>query len=345
MKIRTVTAVVAFFALIASLLPALAQAQEVVLKVSHFLPPVSPGQKKFIEPWCDKIAAESLGKMKCQIYPSMQLGGTPPQLVSQVRDGVADIIWTLPGYTPGRFPISEVFELPFFATTPEATSRALWDFIQKDAIKEFAGMRLITTWVPGPYVLHLRDKEVKTLGDLKGMKVRGPSRLGTKLLAALGAVPVGMPVPQMAESLSKGVIEAAIVPWEVVPPTKTHELTKYSAEIGGDHAMLASTMIFAMNKAKYDSLPADLKKVIDDNSGRETSAWVAGEFLAADAPGRKMAQDRGTTIYQISADEVSKWKAAAMPVTEEWIKEVSANGVDGQKMYDDAAGLVAQYSK
>ncbi|PKO57882.1 MAG: C4-dicarboxylate ABC transporter [Betaproteobacteria bacterium HGW-Betaproteobacteria-19] len=329
----------------AALIPASASAQEIVLKVAHFLPPVSPAHTKFITPWCDKIAAESQGKMKCQIYPAMQLGGTPPQLLNQVRDGVADIVWPLPGYTPGRFAISEVFELPFFTTTHEPSSRALWDFVQANAMSEFAGLKPIATWVNGPNVLHFRSKEVKTLDDLKGMKVRAPSRLGNKLLASLGATPVGMPVPQMAESLSKGVIEGALIPWEVVPATKTHELTKFHAESGGEYAMTTATMIFVMNQKKYDSLSPELKKVIDDNSGRETSAWVSAQFKGADAGGREAAVARGNTVYQIPAEEMAKWQAATQPVTEEWVKEISAKGVDGKKLHDDAAALVKQYSK
>lgn len=329
----------------ASLMPFAAQAQEVVLKVAHFLPPVSPAHTKFITPWCDKIAAESQGKMKCQIYPAMQLGGTPPQLLNQVRDGVADIVWTLPGYTPGRFPTSEVFELPFVTTTHEASSRAMWDFVQKHSMNEFAGMKPIATWVNGPNVLHFRTKEVKTLDDLKGMKVRAPSRLGTKLLASLGATPVGMPVPQMAESLSKGVIEGALIPWEVVPATKTHELTKFHAEASGEYAMTTATMIFVMNQKKYDSLSPELKKVIDDNSGRETSAWVSAQFKGADAGGREAAVSRGNTVYQIAPAEITKWRDASKPVAEEWVKEVSAKGVNGQQLLDDANALVTQYSK
>lgn len=329
----------------ASLMPFAAQAQEVVLKVAHFLPPVSPAHTKFITPWCDKIAAESQGKMKCQIYPAMQLGGTPPQLLNQVRDGVADIVWTLPGYTPGRFPTSEVFELPFVTTTHEASSRAMWDFVQKHSMSEFAGMKPIATWVNGPNVLHFRTKEVKTLDDLKGMKVRAPSRLGTKLLASLGATPVGMPVPQMAESLSKGVIEGALIPWEVVPATKTHELTKFHAEASGEYAMTTATMIFVMNQKKYDSLSPELKKVIDDNSGRETSAWVSAQFKGADAGGREAAVSRGNTVYQIAPAEIAKWRDASKPVAEEWVKEVSAKGVNGQQLLDDANALVTQYSK
>ncbi|MCK9259627.1 MAG: TRAP transporter substrate-binding protein [Azoarcus sp.] len=328
-----------------ALMPVAAMAEEVVLKVAHFLPPVSPAHTKFIEPWCEKIAAESKGQLKCQIYPAMQLGGTPAQLLNQARDGVADIVWTLPGYTPGRFPVSEVFELPFFTTTHEASSRAMWDFVQKNAMREFAGLKPIATWVNGPNVLHFRDTEVKTLDDLKGMKVRAPSRLGNKLLSALGATPVGMPVPQMAESLSKGVIEGALIPWEVVPATKTHELTKFHAESGDVRAMTTATMIFVMNKKKYDSLSPALKKVIDNNSGRETSAWVSAQFKAADADGREATAARGNKIYQISASEMEKWMAAARPVTDEWISDISAKGVDGRKLHDEAAALVKQYSR
>lgn len=317
---------------------------EVVLKVAHFLPPASPAHQKFIQPWCDKVAAESKGEVKCQIYPAMQLGGTPPQLLNQVRDGVVDIVWTLPGYTPGRFPVSEVFELPFFTTTHEPSSRAMWDFVQKNALDEFKGLKPIATWVNGPNQLHFRSKQVNTLADLRGMKVRAPSRLGNKLLASLGATPVGMPVPQMAESLSKGVIEGALIPWEVVPATKTHELTKFHAEAGGDKAMVTSTMVFVMNQKKYDSLSPAAKKAIDANSGRETSAWASKQFADADAAGRQAAVSRGNTVYAIPAQEMAKWEAAAKPVTEEWIKDISSKGLNGRALHDEAAALVRQHS-
>ena len=154
-----------------------------------------------------------------------------------------------------------------------------------------------------------------------------------------------MPVPQMPESLAKGVIEGALVPWEVVPPTKTHELTKFHAEVTNERTMTAATMIFVMNQKKYDSLPADLKKVIDDNSGRETSAWVAAEHLKADTVGRNAAAARGNTIYQLSPAESARWEAAAAPVTAEWVREASEKGVDGRKLYEEARALVDKYSQ
>jgi TRAP-type C4-dicarboxylate transport system substrate-binding protein len=103
----------------------------------------------FIMPWCERIAKESGNRMKCQIYPSMQLGGTPPQLYDQVKDGVVDVIWTLPGYTAGRFPLVEVFELPFMMREPQGTSKALWDYVEKNAPNEIAEVKLIATHVHG----------------------------------------------------------------------------------------------------------------------------------------------------------------------------------------------------
>ena len=331
----------ALAAIAALLLPPLAHAEEVILKVAHFLPPISTMHAKVIEPWCEKIAAESGGKLKCQIYPSMQLGGTPPQLLNQARDGIADVVWTLPGYTPGRFPASEVFELPFITTTHEASARAMWDFVQKNAMKEFAGLKPLATWVNGPNVLHFRDKRVNTLEELKSMKVRAPSRLSNSLLDALGATPVGMPVPQMPEALSKGVIEGALIPWEVVPATKTQELTRFHAELGSERAMTTATMIYVMNKRKYESLSPELKKVIDNNSGREFSAWVAAQHVKADAAGREATVASGGTIYTIPAAEMAKWEAAAAPVTETWIKDTR----DGKRLHDEAVALVKQYTK
>src|SRR5512143_2455248 len=120
-----------------------ALAQEVVLRIHHFLPPAATIQAKFFTPWCEKIGKESGGRLKCQIYPAMQLGGTPPQLFDQARDGVADIVWTLPTYQAGRFTKSEVFELPFMAKSAEVGSPALWEYIQKDSADEFRGVKLL----------------------------------------------------------------------------------------------------------------------------------------------------------------------------------------------------------
>ncbi len=185
-----------------------ALAQEVTLKFHHIWNPQAMASVNVITPWCDKIAKESANKMKCQVFPAMSMGGTPPQLVDQVKDGVADVIITLPGYTAGRFPALEVFELPFMTNSAEVGARAAWDYLQKYALKEFPGTRILAIWVHDEGFIHTRDKPVKTMADCKGLKMRAPTRQTNRLLSTLGATPVGMPLPAIVDSVTLTVASA-----------------------------------------------------------------------------------------------------------------------------------------
>jgi TRAP-type transport system periplasmic protein len=318
-----------------------ASAQEVTLKVEHFLGPQSNAHKYLVQPWCEKIGKESGGKLKCQIYPAMQLGGTPPQLFDHARDGVADVVWTVPTYQAGRFAKSEVFELPFLIKNSETGSPALWEFIHKNSLDEFKGTKLIFVHTHDGAQLHLASKQVKTLDDLKGLKLRAPTRIATKVLTALGAVPVQMPVPQVPEAMSKGVVDGASLPWEIVPALKVDEIAKSHTEFAQGQATMSNTIFaFTMNQAKYDSLPADLKKVIDANSGVETSKWAGKQWDSWTPPSRKFATDRKTPINQLTATEYERWKKATEGVEKEWITEVAAKGANGQALLDDAKALI-----
>jgi TRAP-type C4-dicarboxylate transport system substrate-binding protein len=282
-----------FGAALLALNSSVALAQEVVLRVHHFLGPSSTAHAQLFVPWCDKINKESSGKLKCQIYPAMQLGGTPPQLFDQARDGVADIIWTVPTYQAGRFSKSEVFELPFMAKNSQTGSPALWEYIQKNSLDEFKGTKLILTHLHDGALLHFANQQVKTLEQLKGLKVRGPTRIAAKVLTALGAVPVQMPLPQVPDAMSKGVIDGAMVPWEGVPPIKLQEIAKFHLDTPAGQPKISNTIfVVAMNQAKYDSLPPELKKVIDNNSGLEASKWVSKLFDATTDPAKKLAAEQ-----------------------------------------------------
>lgn len=320
------------------LLPAaIVSAQTITLKVHHFLPPGSTAHKNFMVPWCEKIAKESAGKLKCQIYPSMQMGGSPQQLFDQAKDGVADIIWTVPSYQAGRFPVTEAFELPFMVRDSERGSRGLWHYAMKNASAEYKGVKPILFHLHDGSLLHTVKKQVKTLEDFKGLKIRAPNRQSSKMVAALGATPVPMPLPQAAEALSKGVIDGAVIPWEVIPSMKFEEITKFHTDAGAGEAQISNTaFIFAMNQAKYDSLPLELKKVIDANSGPEPSAWVGKVFVDDIIPGKKSAEVRKNTFYSLPAEEVKRWEAATASVTEEWVKDMTAKGFDGKKLLEEA---------
>ncbi|MGE0798050.1 MAG: TRAP transporter substrate-binding protein [Lautropia sp.] len=327
------------------LLPAAASAQQTVtLKFHTFMAPQSAVWLDMHEGWMKKVEAESQGRIKFERYPAMQLGGTPGQLYDQVRDGVADVTWTLPGTTAGRFPRVEVFELPFVMSNAEATSRAYWEYVQTHAKDEFKDVHLIAVNVHGPGLFHSASKPINSMADLKGMKVRGPTRQVTKLLATLGATPVGMPLPGIPDALSKGVIDAAVIPWEVVPSVKVNELAKFHSEFDPKQpALYTTTFVMTMNKAKYDSLPPDLKKVIDSNSGIETSAWLGRTQEANDPKGR--ATVPASTIHRFTEADYQQFKKASSEVDQAWIKEMDGKGFKGKELLDGARALIVKHTK
>lgn len=320
------------------------QAQEIILRIHHFLPPPAPVPKNFITPWAAKIEKESGGRIKVEIYPTMQLGGKPPALFDQARDGVVDIVWTLPGYTPGRFPGTEALELPFMPASAEATSQAAWRFYEKYLTEEFKDVHLIALHVHGPGLLHVKGDGVTKLEDMKGLKLRGPTRQANALIAALGATPVGMPVPAMPEALSKGVIDGTAIPWEVTAPLKVAELVDSHTNFAGPRGLYTSTFVFAMNKPRYESLPDDLKAVIDANSGLETSKWIGRVMDEGDAPGIAIAEKSGNKMIVLDETEVARWKKVAAPLADKWIEAMNAKGYDGAAMVADAKALIAEYA-
>ena len=315
----------------------------VTLKVHHFLPPGSTTHAKLIVPWCAKIESESGGRLKCQIFPSMQLGGTAPQLYDQARDGVADIVWTLPGYNAGRFPRMEVFELPFMTGDAQSASRAAWQYYDKRARSEFGDVKPLAVHVHDAGYLHTRERPVRTLEDFHGLKLRAPTRQTNKLLAALGASPVSMPVTGLADAMSKGVIDGALVPWEVVPAVKVQEIAKFHTETDPNMpALYTAVFLFAMNQKTYASLPADLKAVIDRNSGAELSEQAGRLWDEQKAPARKLALDRGNTVIVVPAAELTRWQQAAQPVITEWLADMKRRQIDGDVLLADARALLVR---
>ena len=320
--------------------------QAVTLKFHTFMAPTSNVWLNMHKAWMDKVEKDSKGRIKFEAYPAMQLGGTPVQLYDQARDGVVDIVWTLPGNTAGRFPRVEVFELPFIMTNAEATSKAYWEYVQTMAPDEFKETHVLALQVHGPGVIHTTEKQVKSVNDMRGLKMRAPTRQVTKLLASLGSVPVGMPLPQIPDALSKGTIQGCVIPWEVVPSVKVDELTKYHAEFdpaGG--ALYTTTFVMCMNKAKYESLPPDLKKVIDANSGLATSGWLGKVQQAGDGPGRASAVKHNDVIYTVGPTEAQEFRRRSRQIEVEWVEDMNKRGHDGRKLLDTAHALIDKYTR
>lgn len=315
-------------------------AQEVTLRMHQFLPAQANVPKNILDPWADKVEAESGGRIKIERYPAMQLGGKPPELIDQVVDGVVDIVWTVAGYTPGRFPRAEVFELPFTMTDAGVMSRAYWTLAEETMMEtEFAPFKPLGLWVHGPGVIH-SSKPISAPSDLNGVKLRAPTRVTNKLFSNLGATPIGMPVPAIPEALSKGVVDATVIPWEVVGALKVNELVKNHTEFPGN-ALYTTTFLFAMNKDKYESLPDDLKAVIDNNSGVEFSAFAGKQMQDDDAGPRAAAVEMGNNIIQLTPEQAEAWQAGAQSTIDEWFGEMDAKGIDGKALKARAEELMA----
>jgi len=330
-------------ALALGLVSGAATAQEYTLRLHQFLPAQAAVPANVLDPWADRIEEASGGRIEIERYPAMQLGGAPPQLIDQVIDGTVDIVWTLPGYTPGRFPRTEVFELPFMMTggDAEAASRAYWQLGEETMMDtDFANVHVLGLWVHGPGVIH-SSTPIETVGDLAGVKLRAPTRTTNMMFSALGATAIGMPVPAVPEALSQGVIDATVIPWEVTTALRVAELVEYHTEFG-DEALYTATFVLAMNPDSYANLPEDLQAIIDAESGLEFSAMAGRVMQEYDAPGREMAEDRGNTITTLTEEQLEEWRAAADPTVQAWIDETTAAGIDGAALVERARALIEE---
>jgi TRAP-type C4-dicarboxylate transport system substrate-binding protein len=259
-----------------------------------------------------------------------------------VKNGVADIVWTAPSYSAGRFPAIEAMELPFVITDSLSSSRAAWEFVNKFAAKDFEAYKVLAIQTDGGASLHVGGKDVTDLAGFKGLKLRASNRLMSKTVAALGGTPVSMPPAQMTEAISKGVVDGAVSSWEVVLPTKLDEVTKFHLETGAGRQQLAGTvLILLMNKQKYDGLPADLKAILDRNTGLALCEAMGRAFDETVNATRIKVLKSGAKVNLIGNEQLDGFRKAVAPVEEEWIKEITAKGYDGKALAEAAHRLAA----
>jgi len=320
---------------------ATALAQEVTLRFQHFVSPASANPTHFMEPWARKIEADSNGRIKVELYPFMQLGGTAPEMYDQIAEGIVDGGWVIPGYEPGRFPEAEAMELPFLVTkSAEEASRAAWAFSQKHLMDDFDDVKVIAIHLHGRGLVYKKGEPIAEVDDFAGLKLRGPTRPATLLLEKLGATPIGMPVPQFPESLALGVVDGGVITYEQAPSLKLDELTDSHTDVAGDKSLYNLFFIWAMNKDRYESLPDDLKAVIDANSGAEASAWAGRAHDTGDAEGREVLLAAGHAAAELSEAVTDEIRALGDEVIEEWIAQMDAKGYDGAALVADARAAV-----
>lgn len=296
-------------------------AQTVTLKLASFEPPQAPITGAVLTPWAKEVSAASGGTLKIDIYPGGTLGRSPLQQLKLVQDGVADLTWTVPGYTPGRFDDTQVAELPFLVTDATSGSLAMTKLHQQGLLGGFDDLKLLLIGTVPANNIHSREP-VKSLADLKGRKIRAGSSQIAKLVEALGAVPVQLGAPQVAESLSRGVIDASLNEWNFVATFKIDQVVRHHLVV----PMGTVAVMVPMLKSKYDALPPQAKAALDKHSG-EALARRFGAVVdkTNDATRARVTKSGKNSVVVLPPAEQNAWRAAVQPVTDAWRKGAPQN--------------------
>jgi TRAP-type transport system periplasmic protein len=316
------------------------QTEPIELKISHFGPPNYIQQTAVLEPWAKKIEKLTNGRVKFSFYPKEALGKASEQYDLAVN-GTADITLGLPDYTPGRFPLISCIKMPFMGEKGERASMVVWALYNKYLQDEFKDVKVLWMFCHGSGQLHTTKKQVKTLEDLKGLRIRMANPFLGQAIERLGAIPVICTTPEVYNLLRDDKIDGTVIPWEGALNFKLLEFCKYHTEIN----MYTLPFFVVMNKEKYESLPADIKKIIDENSGEEMAILAGRAFDNEDIKGRKIAQERGDFIYPLPSQELERWKQITMPLGDEWIDQMKAKNLPGQEVLAYVVDLFIQIQK
>jgi len=320
-----------------------ADAPPMVLKLHHSFSAVSGVHDKFLVPWARKVETESEGRIRIDLFPSMQLGGAPAALLDQARDGSSDIVWAAPSLTPGRFAKIETFELPFMPSRRAlVSSKALTGFAAANLQDEFRDFYPICFSCSDSAAIHA-TRPVRTTEDMKDFKVHVQTRLAAEAMRALGAHPVMMPSGQLPVAITEHVVDGCLDPWHLVPPLRLNDLLRSHTDFS-DRSPSARTYVLAMNKASYDRLPRELKSVIDSNSGQVAAAMAGAMWDQQAAAVANMVVERGDLIVTLLPEAVARWRKATEPVVDAWRKEIKEQKVDGAKLIAAANALLAKFA-
>ena len=305
------------------------------LKLASFMAPNHVQHKQVIEPWAKKLSEMTGGKVKVTIFPASSLG-KPPEHYDLAAKGIADIAFPILSYNPGRFNLTSVFELPFMFTTSEQVSVALWKVYEKYLQKEFKDVKVLWLFQHGPAQIFTTKKPVKTLADLNGMKIRCSNPFVNQSFTMLGATPVFMPVPSVYTALERGVIDGTAISYEGLVAFKQDDVVKYATTC----TLYSLNMAIVMNKRKFDSLPPDVKKAIDETTGLAMCRKAGKAFDDAEIIDKKKAVAKGVQVLELPPAELAKWKEDSRKIWQQWAKDMNAKGLPGTAVLDMAKSLL-----
>lgn len=331
-------------AIVGGVLPARSQEAPYVLRFHHYLPAKSVENIDWLTPWTRQLENDSKGRLKVEVHPAMGLGGKATDLYEQVKSGAVDMIWTITGYSPGKFPRLEVFELPWVASADAIrASAAAWEFYEKYAREEFNDVKLLAISTTGKGTLFMRDREAKRPADLARLTIRVPSPLVGQTVKDYGALPKAMAVPELASALTKGEIAGLVTPYRMISTNKLEQLVHHVTEFQGNEALYTSVYLIVMNKARYMSLPRDLRNIIDDRSGHRLSALLGWQIDLWERDAQRRVREGGAKVVNIEGDELDLWKSASGQQLSAWIEKRNAAGDDGRMLLEAVRRIAEGY--
>jgi TRAP-type C4-dicarboxylate transport system substrate-binding protein len=320
-----------------------AAAQEVTLEMHHFAPPQAAVHALLAAPWAAKLEKDSGGRLSIPVSAALGLGGTPADLERQVREGEVDIVVIAAGFTPGRFPRTEVFELPFLSPGARAATFALQDYNDKHLQAEYQNYHVLLLFAHDGAALHV-NRPVRRLEDLKGLKIRTDGRAGGVFLRGVGATAIGSPAPQLAQMLAKGLLDGCLSPFATVAEYDLQKVVRHHVTFRAR----AGTSVYAMlmNREKYAALPPALRRLVDEHSRRHL-AWYAGKTWAElEAPGIAAARAAKNDLASLAPAEAARIRAAVAPEIQRFLADLSLHGnFDAAELYADAKAMLARYQE
>ena len=318
-------------------------APQFTFRLHSFSSPTALDHTLHLDRWAERVQSQSGGRIKIDVFPAMQLGGQPRDLVQQLEDGVVDMIWTVPGFTPGRFMGTEGLELPFMNTGLSVTqSPAAMAFAEKHlADNEYRGVKIISIHSTDRALIHTSRKPIRTIEDFRGLRLRVAGRFIGEAVTALGATPVGIPLGGVYEATARNQVDGFLINWAITAPFRLYEVAKFHSEPPGV-GLFQGMLLTLMNGRSYARLPADLKAVIDANSGVALSRQLGEIWDSQTQPAVDATRAAGNEIIAIDAAEKARWQAAVAPAYEAWIGEMTRRGRNGRAMFADLQAIAAQ---
>jgi len=319
-----------------------ATAQEIKLKLSHLVPPSHIHHANVIVPWVEEVKRKTGGRVEITVFPAASLC-KPAQQYECAKSGLADIAWAVTGWTPGRFMLTSVLELPFIQKTAAVGNQMLADLWERYLKNDYDDVHLLYLFLAPAVHVHTASKPVRTLEDLRGLKIRVTNAVQGDALAMLGATQIGMPAPQIYEAMSQRVIDGFTLTWEALLPFRLLEVSKHYTEV----SLSAAVFAVFMNKGKYDSLPPEVRKVLDETTSPTSGYWrrVGEIWDKGEAAARKVVVERKANIYVLPKEERRRWRDAVKGLDEKWAASLEARGHPGRALLKDARALTVKYGE